>query len=127
MNGLQLTKPFLSTYVLAVCTSDARESREMDLMTFVHALAAALGAFALGGVWYSPLLFQKQWMRANNLTDSDLAKGGTASIFGLTFALSLVMAASLAAFLDAPDTTMAWGATAGLLTGVTWVAPSLAT
>jgi hypothetical protein len=87
---------------------------------------AAVSTFVIGGLWYSPLLFQKRWMAANGIRDEDLQKGGTATIFVLSFVFALVMAVNLAMFLDAPDTTIAWGAAAGLLAAV-WVALGIAT
>lgn len=48
-------------------------------------------------------------------------------MFGTVFVLALVMAANLAAFLSGPETTVAWGATAGALTGVGWGMPAIAT
>lgn len=89
-------------------------------------LAAAASAFAIGGLWYSPLLFQRAWMKANNLTDADLGAGGQAKIFGLAFAFAVVMAFNLAMFLNAPDTTVTWGAAAGALAAI-WVALGIAT
>jgi hypothetical protein len=88
-------------------------------------LSAALAAFVIGGVWYSPILFHKAWMNANGLNERDLRQGGMGKIFGLSFLLSLIMAYNLAAFLAAPDTTMLWGATAGALAGIGWVALSI--
>jgi len=46
-------------------------------------------------------------------------------IFGLSFLFSWIMAYNLAAFLAGPDTTVLWGATAGALAGVGWVALSI--
>ena len=91
-------------------------------INYLAVVAAALSTFVIGGLWYSPLLFQGAWMRANGFTAADLSKGGEARIFGGAFVLSLVMAFNLAAFLSGPDTTVAWGATAGALAGVGWVA-----
>ena len=90
-------------------------------INYLAVVAAAVSAFVIGGLWYSPLLFQKPWMAATKLTDADL-KGGEAKIFGVSFVLCLVMAANLAAFLGGPETTAAWGATAGALAGLGWVA-----
>ena len=45
---------------------------------------------------------------------------------GLAFLFALVMAANLAMFLDAPGTTMAWGAAAGGLSSI-WVALGIGT
>jgi hypothetical protein len=47
-------------------------------------------------------------------------------IFGLAFVFALVMAFNLAMFLDAPDTTLAWGATAGGLASI-WVTLGIGT
>ena len=88
-------------------------------------LSAALAAFVIGGVWYSPILFHKAWMNASGLNERDLRQGGMGKIFGLSFLLSLIMAYNLAAFLATPDTTVLWGATAGALAGIGWVALSI--
>lgn len=87
--------------------------------------AAALSTFVLGGVWYSPLLFAKAWMKTNGLADDDLKKGNPAVIFGLSFVAAFVMALNLALFLNAPGTTPAWGLAAGFLAGFGWVAMAL--
>jgi hypothetical protein len=82
-------------------------------------LAAAVSAFVLGGVWYSPVLFGKAWQRANG-SAADRPPAG-AKIFAISFVLSLVMAFNLAMFLNDPKTTLAWGAAAGFLAGFGWV------
>lgn len=87
-------------------------------------LVSAISAFALGGLWYSPLMFEKAWMRANGKADGQVP-AANAKIFGLAFLLSLVMAANLAMFLNDPKTTLTWGATAGFLAGFGWVAMGL--
>lgn len=97
----------------------------MDI-NYLAVVAAALSTFVIGGVWYSPLLFQRSWMTANGLSTADLGRGGEARIFGGAFVFSLIMALNLAAFLAGPDTTIAWGATAGALAGVGWVALGIA-
>lgn len=89
-------------------------------INYLAVLLAAVSTFVIGGLWYSPMLFHKAWMRANGFSDADLRKGSQSLIFGLAFVFSLIMAANLAAFLGGPDTTVAWGATAGALTAV-WV------
>jgi hypothetical protein len=96
-------------------------------INYLAAIAAAVSTFVIGGLWYSPLLFHRAWVHANGFTEADLAKGGAATIFGVAFVLALLMAFNLAAFLGAPDTTVAWGAAAGALTGLGWVAPAIAT
>jgi hypothetical protein len=97
----------------------------MPQINYFAVLAAAVSTFVIGGLWYSPVLFNRAWMRANGFSDADLQKGNAGTIFGLAFLFSLIMAANLAAFLATPDTTLAWGAAAGGLTAV-WVALGIA-
>lgn len=99
----------------------------MDHINYLAVLVAAVSTFVIGGLWYSPVLFQRGWMSANGFTEADLAKGSAAKIFGVAFVLALLMAANLAAFLSGPDTTVAWGTAAGALTGLGWVMPAIAT
>jgi hypothetical protein len=96
-------------------------------INYAAVVAAAVSTFVIGGLWYSPAMFHRAWMSANGFTEADLARGSAARIFGIAFVLALVMAANLAAFLSAPDTTVAWGTAAGALTGLGWVAPAIAT
>jgi hypothetical protein len=91
-------------------------------INYLAVLAAAVSTFVIGGLWYSPLLFQRSWMKAAVVPEADLKQGGETRIFGGAFVLSLLMAFNLAAFLSGPDTTVAWGATAGALAGIGWVA-----
>jgi hypothetical protein len=98
----------------------------MDI-NYLAVVAAAVSTFLIGGLWYSPLLFQKAWMDASNLRPGDLEGASMARIFGLAFVVALIMSANLAAFLSGPDTTVLWGATAGALAGVGWVAMGIAT
>ena len=95
-------------------------------VNWIAVLAAAASAFVLGGLWYSPVMFGRAWMAANNFSDQDLRKGGMGKIFAIAFVLSLVMSANLAMFLAQPNTTAAWGATAGFLAGFGWVALGIA-
>lgn len=81
-------------------------------------LVAAASNFVIGGLWFSPLLFGRAWMKANGFTEDDLKKGSPAVIFGVSFFFCLVMAANLAAFLATPETTLTWGITAGVLAGL---------
>jgi hypothetical protein len=100
----------------------------MDISTinYFAVLAAAVSTFALGGLWYSPLLFGKLWMRANNFSDADVQTFSKARMFGWSIVFSLVMAINLAMFLGGPGTNASWGMTAGVLTGLGWVAMAIA-
>lgn len=83
-------------------------------------LAAAVSAFVVGGLWYSPVLFGNAWKRANLFKDDPGPAG--AKVFIVSFVLTLVMAVNLAMFLNDPKTTVAWGAAAGFLAGFGWAA-----
>ena len=82
-------------------------------------VAASISAFMLGGLWYSPVLMGTAWKRANGFTADPPPAGARG--FLIAFVLSLVMAINLAMFLNAPTTTLAFGAMAGFLAGAGWV------
>ena len=94
----------------------------MDIhsLNFLAIVAAALSAFAIGGLWYSPVLLGGAWKKANGFLSE--MPGAGPKVFLLALLLSLVMAVNLAMFLNDPKTTAAWGATAGFLAGFGWVA-----
>lgn len=97
----------------------------MDItkLNFLAVIAAAAGAFVIGGVWYSPLLFGRVWQQLVGLTDEQLGRS-VGRVFGGAFVLALVMALNLAAFVG-PTATAAFGAMAGLAAGLGWVAAGL--
>jgi hypothetical protein len=99
----------------------------MDISTinWLAVLVAALSTFIIGGLWYSPLLFGKVWMKENNLTDEGLKNTNMAKVFGFALLWSLVMAFNLAMFLNDKNTDLSWGATAGFLAGFGWVAMAI--
>jgi len=95
-------------------------------INYLAVLAAAVSTFVLGGLWYSPLLFGKAWMRANNFNDAEVQTFSKARMFGWSIVFSLVMAMNLAMFLGGPGTNATWGLAAGALTGLGWVAMAIA-
>ncbi len=97
----------------------------ISTLNWLAIIVATLSNFLVGGIWYSPLLFGKAWMRENNFSDEDMKKGNTAKIFGFTFLFSFVMAFNLAMFLNDSKTTASWGAIAGFLAGFGWVSMSI--
>lgn len=94
----------------------------MENMIINHwaVLTAAISDFVVGALWYSPLLFYKGWMHANNFTEESLKKGSPAVTFGLTFICSLIISYNLAFFLGDEATDLVWGMTAGFLAGFGW-------
>lgn len=57
--------------------------------------AAALIPMLIGAIWYGPL-FEKTWMKINGFTKESLEKGNMALILGVSYLLSVVLAAGLA-------------------------------
>jgi len=92
----------------------------MENVNWLAVAVAGISAFVLGGVWYSPALFGKAWMKENNLSVEDVQKGNKAKIFGWAFILSLVMAVNLAMFLSDPKIDLKMAIIYGLLTGL-WI------
>ncbi len=97
----------------------------MSHVNYLAVLAAALTSFLIGGLWYSPILFARAWMREAGLDEARLGQG-VGRVFAAAFVASLVVAFNLAALLGA-DATLAWGAGAGALAGLGFAAASLAT
>ncbi len=93
----------------------------MDTLNWLAILVAGISSFVLGGVWYSPALMGKAWMRENNLSEEDLKKGNKGKIFGLSLLLSLVMAVNLGMYLNnTPGLDFSLGLLFGLLAGL-WI------
>ena len=93
-------------------------------INYVAVVVAAVSAFVLGGLWYSPLLFAKPWMRLSGQSEERLKSGSPSVIFGAAFLLSLVAAFVFAMFLG-PNPGVKLGVAAGLSAGLGWVAASL--
>jgi hypothetical protein len=87
---------------------------------WIAVLVAGISAFVLGGVWYSPALFGKAWMKENNFTAEDIKSRNKGKVFGLSLLLTLLMAVNLAMYLNTPNINFQLGLLYGLLAGV-WV------
>jgi Protein of unknown function (DUF1761) len=95
----------------------------MPQVNYIGVIVAAVSAFVLGGLWYSPLLFGKVWQREVGLSDEQLKRGNMAQIFGLSLILSLIASWVFALFLG-PRPSMPLGLGAGFAAGLCWVAAS---
>jgi hypothetical protein len=54
-------------------------------------LVATVAFWALGALWYSPVLFGKRWQKELGFNEEDLKKANMAMIFGLSFVLMFIM------------------------------------
>lgn len=101
----------------------------MDLATalqninWLSVLIAAISTFLIGGIWYGPL-FGRAWMTAFGYTEEDLKKRSVSKTFGLSLLLALIAALILEMFIG-PEANMVFGAMAGFLAGIGWVATFL--
>lgn len=98
----------------------------MEGLNIWAVLVAALSTFLIGGLWYSPAVFGKAWMRENGFTEESLKGGNMAKIFGLAFFLGLIAAINLAMFLG-PENRPEMGALWGFAAGFGWVATFVGT
>lgn len=84
--------------------------------------AAAVSNMLVGALWYSPALFYNAWKDSAGVTEEQIQNASPARMYGLGFLAALVIAYNLAAFLADAGTDLAWGATAGFLTGFGFIA-----
>lgn len=89
-------------------------------------LVAAVSAFMLGGIWYSPMLFGSTWQRETGMSEEKARESHPAKVFGGAFVLSLLAAYVFAVFLGMHSGEMSWldAAFHGFVVGLFWVASS---
>jgi hypothetical protein len=100
---------------------------ELSNINFLALFVAAIASFALGALWYSPVLFGKAWQKTLGFTDESLAKSNMALIFGSSFVLIFLMDFGLAIILQghaSRDINAFSGFIYGLLIGVFFIATS---
>ncbi len=94
-------------------------------INWLAVLVSTLSFYAIGAVWYSPVLFGKIWMKELNMTPDAAKNANMAKIMTFTFILSLIMVTNLAFFLGDPKIGASEGAMYGFLTGFGWVAMAM--
>ena len=95
----------------------------MRAFEWLPSLIAALSAFALGGLWYSPLLFGKAWQREAGLSDEQLAGANRLRTFGVSFLLCLLAAIAFSMVIT-PEAGFFMAFHSGVGIGLFWVATS---
>lgn len=95
----------------------------MPAVNWLAVIVAAVAMFGLGAVWYSPVLFVKQWAKAAGLEIDYEKRGNFAAILGTSVVLTLIMAANLAFFTAPLD--LAGTVAAALAAGLGWATLSL--
>lgn len=98
----------------------------MENLNIWAVLVAALSTFLIGGLWYSPAVFGKAWMKENGFTEESLKNSNMVKIFGLAFFLAFIAAINLAMYMG-PEDRPEMGALWGFLAGFGWVATFIGT
>jgi hypothetical protein len=99
----------------------------LDVLSEVNWLAvlvAAVAYFAVGGLWYSPVLFAKPWIASSGITPEQAQGPGAlyAVSFGFQFLASLALALIAVA---AGAESVADGIVLGLVVGIGFVLTSV--
>ena len=92
----------------------------MPPINWLAVLAATVASFAVGALWYSPLLFTKAWQRESGVTDERAKSSNMPLIFAGALALTFIATMTFAMFLG-PDQSVTAGALYGLCAGLCWV------
>ena len=63
----------MQTFLKKICLPRKQESMDMQNafqnLNWLAIIVAAVSAFILGGLWYSPLMFAKRWMKETGITE----------------------------------------------------------
>ena len=89
-------------------------------LNWLAILVAAVSAFILGGLWYSPLMFVKRWMKESGVTEESAKNANMVKLFSLAFLLSIIASFFLAMFIGVNAGAVS-GAIAGFMAGIGWV------
>ena len=92
-------------------------------INFLAVLLAAVSSFIIGGLWYSPAMFGRAWMRSNEFTNDHLRKRRMPVVFMVSFLFSVLIAVNLAAFVGKAG--LRFDLLAALAVGIGWVAPAM--
>ena len=85
-------------------------------INYIAVIVSAVLIFLLGGLWYSPLLFARQWMSAINKSEEELKKEAKPVNYLVAFMQGLISAYILSVFISwAQAATLGSGAWTGFM------------
>ena len=97
-------------------------------INWLAVLVAALASFAVGGLWYSPLLFAKPWMAAIGKTEDELRGESSPIPYVIAFVATAISAIVLSVIADwAGADSIVDGLLLGLVVGLGLVTTAYAT
>ena len=99
------------------------------LATFakVNIWAVILAGFSyllIGALWYSPLLFGKQWIKLNGFTDEDFKSNKPMWMITLLSFLSAAVASFVISMILGPNPNASFGAIIGASIAIFWITMS---
>lgn len=97
----------------------------MPQINWLAVIVAAVVMFGLGAVWYSPVLFVKQWAKAAGVTRDGSPGPNFVWVMLGAFVLTLLMVANLAFFISGPNVTLGFAIGAAVAAGLGWATFSL--
>ena len=96
-------------------------------INYLAVLVVAIISMVIGGLWFSPMLFGKQWMALSGMTDAHMAEAknkGLTKAYLLQFVASLIMSYVLAHVIGyAGATTVSAGLQGGFWVWLGFIAP----
>jgi hypothetical protein len=100
-----------------------QEAGVMGTVNWLAVLVATLAAFAIGFLWYGPVL-GRLWLRASGMTPEQTQQGNMPLVFGLAFLLQLVATTMLATYIG-PGATVLFGLLFAAAVALFLVAPAI--
>lgn len=91
-------------------------------MNYLAIIVAALSAFMIGGLWYSPIMFLNRWNKASG-NGPNPEQGHPIKVFGFSFFFSLIAAIALS-FLLGPQPSLPVAIKTSSIIGVCFIATS---
>ncbi|HZF27726.1 MAG TPA: DUF1761 domain-containing protein [Gammaproteobacteria bacterium] len=92
----------------------------MPAVNWLAVIVAAIAAFGVGAIWYSPLMFTKAWLRESGVDEARARNVTMPLMMAKAFVLVLLATAVFAMFLG-PNVDVGSGALYGFLAGLFWV------
>ena len=87
-------------------------------------ILAGISYLILGALWYSPLLFGKQWMELNGFTEKDLKTNKPLWMITLVTFMSAFVASFVISMVLGPRSSAGFGAIIGACIAFFWIAMS---
>jgi len=97
-------------------------------INYFTVLMAAAAGFAVGGLWYSPILLGKEWIKEMKINEDEIKKGNHTRLYLNAFIQGLITALFLAIIFKALGVDSGFmGTYVGLFTCIGFVATSFST